>query len=300
MRTFYCHPVDVLRKFDPTKDETFLSDELLYGSDDLEKIIARIEEVESDFDTMTSNPQRTVRYGTPGYPASYEVADADFTRHQSGVKVWLKHPEVLPLDSAKDDVLEIRTGRNTWTDMTDSEGTRWEMNHEKGWIRIYSRLISMMPRYADKYMRITYRYNGLGGSEDRPGQTRLTSNVAEGDTTLDVESPERLPPRGILFIGGDEYVHLSSRDMDAGQIEVARGVRGTTSKSHDSDTIVHYCNPQLRGIVAGQAAAELVMNDDITDDLATPDDDISRNDRLTNWQEKFEKAKAKYSKVTSI
>jgi hypothetical protein len=301
MRSYYSHPVDVLRKFDPTLTESDLSSDSLFGADDLEKVWARIDEVESDFEDETGNPQRAVRQGVPGHPATWEKQDASLRRVQNGVKVWLDNAYVIPFDSNAGDKLEIRTGKDQWRDITDQQGTRWEMNPEDGWVRIFSRIARSLwsQSMRDQILRTTYRYNALGGNPERPGETTLDADVTDTDTDWTVADPQRLPPRGIVYVGAAEYVEIEDIDYDTGDVTVSRGKRATTAEAHTSGTTVHYCPMRIRGTIAGQVAAELVMYDDIVDELATPSDDISRNDRITNWQDDYEGLLHSFAQVGS-
>lgn len=299
MRSYYSHPVDVLRKFDPTLTESALDNNDLFGAADKEKVWARIDEVESDFENETGNPQRAVRQGVPGHPNTWEYQDASLRRVQNGVKVWLDHSQVIPFDPNTDDVLEIRTGKDQWRDITSERGVRWEMNPEDGWVRIFSRIARSLwsQSMKDQILRTTYRYNALGGDPERSGETTLTSSVDDTETAWTVQDPQRLPPRGIVYVGAEEYVEIEDIDYDTGDVTVGREKRGTTATSHASGTTVHYCPNRIRGTIAGQVAAEMVMYDDIVDELATPSDDISRNDRITNWQDDYEGLLASFAQV---
>lgn len=309
MRAYYAHPVDVLRKFDPTLSESDLEAEALFGADDLEKVWSRIEEVESDFETR-AKPARAVRVGVPGHPDTYETqADrhrhhAGATaaldhRHRDGVKVSLNHREVIPFDADEGDQLELRVGRDTWKDITDQRGSRWEMDPERGWVRVYRRQVRHVRSDAvsDQLIRCTYRHGGLGGSPDRAGETTLEDDVDDVETEWSVADPQRLPPRGVAYVGASEYVLIEDVDYDDGTLSVRRGARATAESSHDEGTTIHYCPTDVRGAIAGQVAAELVMNDDITDNLATPDDDFSRDNRIVAWQDEYDSLVASWTEV---
>lgn len=303
MRTYYAHPVDVLRKFSPTVDMSFLEEDRYLGSHDLEKVVARIEEVEGEFESETRNPQRMDRRGVSGSPSTYEQQDASLWRNQGGVKIWLDNTDVVPLDPGEGDVLELRTGRDSWRDITALEGDRWEMHHRDGWLRVFSRYKRHIWREVarDRIVRTTYRYNGLGGQVGKPGETTLSAGAAADppEASLEVDDPARLPPRGPCLVGGDEYVRIEQNDHD-GPVAVDRGVRGTEPVALEAGDTVHHCPVDLRSAVAAKAAVELVRYDDHPEELPTPDDSVSHKDKMEDWDAEFERAKRRYSKVRNV
>lgn len=312
----YCLPVDVLRKFDPTLSRTALEDDDLWGDVDLEKVRAEIEDASSEFDDATDNPQRLTFMGRGG-TESYEYHDAELRRYQGGVKVFLRHRNVLPFDSTEGDVIEIRTGRDNWRDITD-DTDRYRLNSPEGILQIFTRRVSIVGRnrrsMVSDNVRVKYRYGALGAGQDRPGQTVLSTDIQGGDTTIPVDEPTRLPreatgiiaaapgQRGAAGTGSPpEYIHWSSADDDAGELlNVARGLRGTDGNSHSAGRAVHYCRMDIRKAVAGRVAVEMVRSDDIAANLATPDDNISHSDRIEQWNEDWETILGKFSEAHMI
>jgi len=71
MRTYYAHPVDVLRKYNPQLTESSINNNDYIGNRDVEQIVARLEGVEAQFDDLTRNPYRKVRVGEPGRPETW-------------------------------------------------------------------------------------------------------------------------------------------------------------------------------------------------------------------------------------
>ena len=298
MRTYYAHIADVLRRYNPQLTVDDIRDEDFLQHDDEEQLLAVIEEVESEFDDLTGNPFREQRYGSVGSPATYDHYGADMYRNQSGIKIWLDTNGITPIDPAKD-VVEIRQGKDNWKDITDSEGTRWEMHYRDGWIRVYRRIANTIyrPALRDDFLRLSYRYGAPGGSRQKAGQTTLSSNATTSDTTFDVADEARLPGSGILKVG-DEYVRLTSKS--SGTLVVERGKRATAASSHSSGEVVHYCPLQIRRAVSARAAQELLRWEDWVLDLAGGDEGFSATQKRDDWQSTWEQVLAKYSAVRSV
>lgn len=301
MRTYYAHPVDVLRKYNPQLAMSDLETDSLIGHEDLEKVLARIEGVESEFESLTRNPFREVRVGTPDQPRSWEHQEAELYRTEYGAKIWLDNMNITPLDPAKGDELHIRKGKDSWDHITPEEGDRWEADYEKGWIRIFSRYRRSVHRsqLRDKFLRITYRHGAAGDKINDAGQTELTAAAASGDTVLQVEDAGAVPRTGILFVGGDEYVSLTGRDHGADELTVSRGVRATQAGPHDAGTTVHYCPLVIREAVAGRAAQELLRYEDWVDDLVESGG-YPAKEKMSDWQDEWESVLNKFSGVRSI
>lgn len=295
-RTHYCHPVDPLRVFDPQLSMSDLESNGYIGSqDDEDRVLAALEDAESEFDSLTRNPQREVRVGVPGEPATFEHQSADLRRNQNGVKVWLDNTHVTPIDPDEGDSIEIRTGRDSWRDITN-ESDRWEFNYRDGWVRFFSRLHRSMYRQSarDRIIRICYRHGALGGDPHSAGQTTLTSGVTSGDSTAEVDDYARLPQEGLLLVDGSEYV--SARRGAGGTLELnARGIRGTTDQDHESGSVVHFCPSDVRKAVAHRAAIELLTYDDWVHQLVDTDHGIQSSMKTDEWKETWEKTLSKYS-----
>jgi len=295
-RTIYALPVDVLRKFDPGLTQEDLDANALFGNEDTELVRSYIEAAERKFDSRTGHPFRETREGVSGEPRTYEKKDADFWKYQDGTKIWLDHYPAVPLNSAEGDALEIRTGRDSWRDVTDDEGTLYEADWMEGTITIYAARYRGSWRNAafNNNIRISYRHGAFGGHPEEGGQTELTSDTTGdgSDTTLDVADASRLPPRGIVNLAGKEYAFLKSRDADADTITVDRGVRYTDASSSTlvSGDTVHYCPENIREAVAARAARELIKVDHIGDNLPTPDDDLTFSDLIEDLEREWSEA----------
>jgi hypothetical protein len=253
-RTNYCLPIDVTRRFDPTITQDELDSNDYISVEDRETITARIEGVESDFEDHTGTALREVRVGSQGSPGTYERLEAKQS-WRFPVQYSLGHDNVLPIDSAAGDQIEVRTSRDSWRDITDDEGSRWVLvDNRRGKLEFYSRLqhtIQFRVRPGVTFIRLTYRYGGLGGSPLEGGQTTLASSLSGSTTTsiLDVEDAARLPNEGgVMLLGGDEYVRVTNVDTANDTVDIEkRGLRRTDeSTSHSSGAVLHYCPMRVR------------------------------------------------------
>ena len=301
LRTPYCLPSDCLRKFDPTLSRVDLENDNLFGAGDLEKWRAEVADVCGEFDSKTGNAHRLTRVGRGD---SWEYHDAELRQHQGGVKVYLRHMNVLPIDHGEGDRIQVRTTRDNWKDITQTSN-RWRLNAPEGKLQIFTRRVSVAGRnrraMIDDNIRLKYRYGALGGTRDRAGQTALASDLAAGDSTIEVDNADRLPHRGLLLVGSDgtndpEYVRYGGTDDDQLQ-SATRGRRGTSDTAHGAGAELHYCPPDIRKAVAGRAAAEFVRSDDIAANLPTPDDNVDHSGKIEEWNEDWRDALAKYSEA---
>lgn len=301
MRTHYAHPVDVLRKYNPQLTMSDLASDALIGNEDLEQVRARIEAVEAEFESLTRNPFREVRVGNPGQPRSWEHQEAELYRTEYGAKIWLDNMNITPLDPAEGDELHIRKGKDSWDRITPEEGDRWEADYEKGWIRIFSRYRRSVHRsqLRDKFLRITYRHGAAGDTINDAGQTDLASSATASATTLQVEDAGMVPRTGILYVGGDEYVSLTGRDLSTDELTVSRGTRATSAQSHPAGTTVHYCPLDIREAVAAKSAREVLRYEDWVDDL-TDANGPGAKAKAEQWEQTWQAALEKRSGVRSL
>lgn len=302
--TLYCHPVDPMRRVDPTLSMSDLDSNDYIGEDDVEKVQARIEGVTDDFEQKTGHAFRETRVGSPGTDATYEAHGVSFQRYRTGVKVWLQHRDVVPFDRSKGDRLLVRTSRKNWKDLTNDQGTRWNANWEDGWIRIHSgyRYPTRWNReLRDHNVRVCYRYGALGGARERGGQAALSSDAGTSVSTISIDDASRLPPRGLVLVSGSEYVRYSSLDYDANEItDAERGVRATAQASHSSGATVHYVPPSVREAVAARTAVEMVQYDDWVDRLVETGEGVRPSDKIESWEKEYEQALGRHSEATAL
>lgn len=300
-RTDYCVPTDVIRKLVPQQSQSDLTLEELIGNSDTEQIRARIEGIESRFEDRTMTALRTVRQGSTGSPETYEYLESKRS-WRFPTQYNLDHRNVLPLDSSQGDKIEVRTARDNWRDITGDEGSRWTLvEPRKGKLEFYSRLrhtIQFRVRPGVRFIRLTYRYGGLGGSPTEGGETTLSSTLSKGSaSSIGVADASRLPAGGgTMLVDGTEYIHVSSSDPSADTIDVnTRGLRGTKDQEHSSGAVVHYCPLQVREAVAAKTAREVQLYDDAVDFVVEGSEAPQPQARLDNWQSEWERCVAEYT-----
>lgn len=301
----YCLPIDVLRRFDPTKSQADLENDMFFAADDMEKFRAEIEDASSEFDTKTNNAQRITQIGRGDRRFEYHDSTAD--KYQGGVRIWLDHQNVLPFDPDEGDKLQVRRGKRDYRDITGNKQL-YRLNCTDGTLQIFVRGRHSNIRYGralqDDFVRVQYRYGGYGGDRKHAGQTVLESALeAEGNQTVMVEHPERLPNSGVLLVGGfgGEYVRFAGVDDDTGELSmVERGVRGSVQTDIAAGMPVHHCSSEIRKGVAGYVACEFVRSDDYADNMPTPDDSISHSDKIESWETAWDKLLGKYSEARML
>lgn len=301
-RPIYCHPTTVLRKFDPSLTESDLSTDDYIGNDDLEQVRARIDAVCADFEDETGHAYRRGRMGAPGATETYEYQDVSNRRPSAPLWASLDYRPVLPFDSASNDSLEIRTGKDSWDDVTDDLGDEFTLDNRSGRLKLYRWIINRIFWDApdDRFLRVSYRYGALGGSQFEGGQTTLDGSIDSDDTSVSVANAARLPDRGVVLIANDEYARITSVDYSANTLTLTRGVHVTDAASHDDGDVVHFCPENLRDAIAAEAARELVLYDDVVDRLIDTGDGPSPQDKLDDWQAAYERQLAKQSEVRKL
>jgi rhodanese-related sulfurtransferase len=294
-RLNYALPVDVIRKFDPTLEPEDLDNNEFIGHDDEEIIIARIEGLEAKWDRRAA-PMRPVRVGGGDTPKYKSAKGAGFPVH-----VYLDHMNVIPFDSAQGDVLERRTGRDSWTNIMNREGSAWVADYDEGKLTLYTLpgrgSLPALRRHRDRFVRLSYRL-GAGGGYATAGQTTLSSALATGTTdTVAVADASRLPETGgTMLVGGTEYVEVSAVDHAADEITIrTRGLRVSSDTDHPDGTVVHYCPLDVREAIAAKAARELVIYDDYTDWMVEGSEAFDRRAKLEEWESEWTTTVANYS-----
>jgi len=295
----YCTQTDVDRKLDVLNQD-------FRGATWANRVRAKIQAVSQRWDARTGTPMRTIRVGSPANPRTYSRHDA--ASNGPPQVVGLDYSHIVPLDSSAGDVLEVRTGRDNWDDVTDERGEAWTLDNETGQLRLYRRLIRRI-RFedpAERFVRLSYRVGGLGGDRRRGGQTELDGAVTGTDTgtTLSVTGAGRLPDPGVFLTVGtpseQEYVRVTDIDYGADEITVARGQRATDVIAHDDGATVLYTPLNVREGVAAKAAAELVKDEE--SEIAIPDDGqvVDRTTKAEQWESDWEQAAAAHSSVRTI
>lgn len=294
----YCHVVDVLRKFNPQLTESNLDSNDYIGNEDREQIRARIDAVGSTYDGRAV-AARQLRVGSPGAPETYEKHDAPHRGWKRQMLIDLDGRNVLPFDPNEGDVIEVRTGRDQWEDITANAGDDYVLEAGPGRLNLYRRLIGRLyfEDRRNRFLRVSYRHGGLGGSRGRGGQTTLDGSLDDTTTTVSVANAARLPDSGVALIGNDEYVRITDVDYQTDELTVVRGVRATTAASQADGAVIHYCPEAIRDAVAGMTAAELVRYDDWTATIVDGDASINPQQKIDDWEEAFDSVCAANSDV---
>jgi len=299
-RLTYATPVDVARRFDPRLDQAgILAGELLEGeANDAETIQARLDGIESKWDRMAT-PMRSIPIGSPSVPKNFDARGSPWP-----VKIYLDHQNVAPLDENRGDFIETRTSRDSYTDITNQEGSAWTADYDMGVLTIYrypgAGQLPAFRHVRDKFVRISY-HTTAGGDRFRAGDTTLTQSITDNDTgTVSVQNAKELPRGGGVMllngasIPGAEYVQVDSVDHATNEIEIAsRGLRGTSDGDYDSGTEIHYCPMDVREAVAAKAAVELAITEDFTEYLF--DGDIDRQTRIEQWDTEWSNTVGTYT-----
>ena len=299
----YAHPVDVLRKFNPQLTQNTLDQNDYIGNNDEQQIRARIDSVSSELEAETGAAFRLQRTGSPAAPETYEHQGVK-GEPRPPMRVSLDHRNVLPFDSNQDDTVEVRTGKDDWTDITADAGDEFVLKHHEGVLEVYRFLIQRIYWDArdNRYLRATYRYGALGGNQDIGGQTTLDGSLGgnDTDTSVSVADAARLPNRGVLLLGNDEYVRVTDVNYSTDTLTVDRGVRSTSVTSHSDGDVVHYCPEDIRDAVAAKTARELLRYDDWVDELVEAGQGLGASDKMDAWQETWESALENESTVRKL
>lgn len=298
----YVHVVDPLRKFNPSLTETNLQADEYLGNADIDQVQALIDDASSAFDGRTQNPMRLARTGSPGAPETYEMHDVRGQGWKRPLTVDLDHQNVLPFEAAEGDALELRTGRDSWEDVTAAAGDEFALEPEKGELTLYRWLINRVhwEHPGQRFLRTTYRHGALGGSRGRGGETTLSASATDSETTLSVTNAARLPGSGVVLVGDSEYVRVTGVDYDTDELTVTRGVRATTASSHSDGATVHFCPESVRDAIAGKVAADLVRFDDWTASIVDGDGGVSPERKLDDWVSTFDTVCARHARVRMI
>lgn len=152
----YTTAEDVIRALD--RDPNTIGDDLLARAK------SRAEGATEEWIDWTGRPFHEHRIGDPDEPRTWDVYDVQDATSWSPATVFLDNARPLPLDSTTGDAIEVRSGRDSWEDITDEEGDAWVMDYRRRRLRIYERRFQTTP-WNDpntRFVRLTYRYGPLG------------------------------------------------------------------------------------------------------------------------------------------
>lgn len=303
-RLNYALPTDVVRRFNPQITHENLANwesdptASMIGNEDLEVVTSRLEGVESKWD-RNATPMRPVRVGSRDAPIYKSAKGRGFPVH-----VYLDHRNIHPIDPDRD-VIERRTGRDSWTDITRREGSSWTADYRKGKLTVYTLPgrgnLPALRNYRDRFIRISYRL-GAGGDYSNAGQTTLEGELTAdqtGSVTVSVADASRLPRTGdTMLVGGSEYVQVSDVDHTTDEITISnRGLRLSPEEAHSAGETIHFCPMDVREAVAAKAARELVLFDDWADELVESGDAPRPEAKLDNWDAEWNDAVSDYGSL---
>jgi len=293
----YATPEAIQRKLDKPLDNL--------GSDERQRYRTRGETASQQWDRATGNPMRSVREGAVGEPATWEYHNARDPGYEP-VVISLDHGHIQPIDSTAGDQIEVRTGRDSWDDVTDEAGDEFVLLHDRGQLKLFRFIINRAffePR-DERFVRLTYRHGALGGDRDRGAETTTDGSVSQGDTTISVTSAGRFPqPPFVADLGSPtahERVRVTSVDRNADELTVERGVRGTDDEAHGDEDVVQYSPDDVREAVAARAAELLTLDDDARPSLPNDGQTTSRSSRADRFRTEWENTAAKYSEVRQL
>jgi len=137
----YCTAEDIARKIDQPPDRL--------NSDERVRFETRARAASQRWDRETGSPARQVRVGAPGRKATWETHDAP-RRSGFPLVISLNNGDIQPLDASVGDAIEIRTGRDSYEDITDEEGDEWVIDNRRGQLKLF------------EYVRVTDIDTGTG------------------------------------------------------------------------------------------------------------------------------------------
>lgn len=293
----YCTPEDIARKIDQPPDQL--------NTDQRTRFETRTRAASQRWDRETGSPARQVRVGATDRKATWETHDSP-SRSGFPLTISLNNGDIQPLDSSAGDAIEVRTGRDSYEDITDEEGDEWVLDNRRGQLKLFRFLVRRLHFEGpdERLVRLTYRHGALGGSRDEGAATTLESSVTSGDTTLPTSDPSTFPATpfvaGLGTSAGFEHVRVEEIDIGTGDVTVARGVAQTESDSHPDGATLQYVPPSVREAVAARAAVPVVLDDDAR--TAVPDDGqlTSRTDRADELREQYRDAARSNSDVLTL
>jgi hypothetical protein len=293
----YCTAADIRRKLDESGS---------LRADEQARYNRRARAASSEWDSTTGTPLRTVRIGAPEAPQTWEHHDARGLSNRPPVTVSLNHDNIVPINGGAGDTIEIRTGRDTWEDVTSEYGDEWVLDNQRGQLKLYrflfTRLFFEAP--SERFVRLTYRAGGLGGGPRKGVTTALASAADSSTTTLTLTNAARLTdPPLLAALGSDadfEYVTVTDIDYAADEVTVVRGQERTDAQAHDSGDALQYVPEAVREAVAAKAAAMLTRDDDARTSVPDEGQLTSRNDRASALEAEWQDSVKQYRSVSTL
>jgi hypothetical protein len=267
-RTSYCTLLDALRVFDPNLDTADIESDEYLSANTLETVQSQLEGVIDTFESDTNAAFRETAYGQTGVRGSYHrLSKSELINEESRsrpTRFYLR-PNLVPFDPDAGDELLIRTGPDSFDDITP-DTTRYTVDWRRGEVELFDAFDRTFLRkrigsvYRSSPVLVRYRYGAGGHRRGDAGETATAAQVDDTEgATVGIEDANRLPPnldRPVL-IGQREYARI---DIDRSNDEITltdRGLRGTNAVSHASGSQVHYCPMDIRQAVAYRTAEAL-------------------------------------------
>lgn len=293
----YCTAEDIVRKLDHAPDHL--------NPDFRTRYETRARAASQRWDRETGSPARQIRVGAADRPETWETHDAP-DRSDFPLVISLNNGDVQPIEASAGDAIEIRTGRDTFEDVTGEEGDEWIIDNRRGQLKLFRFLVQRLYFESpdERLVRLTYRHGALGGSRDEGAVTTLTSSVTDSDTTLPTNDPSAFPATpfvAALGVSADyEYVRVTDIDTGTGDVAVVRGVDFTDKASRPDGATLQYVPPSIREAVAARAAVPLVLDDDAVTTAPDNGQFAKRNERAEELRAEYRDAARSNSDVLTL
>jgi hypothetical protein len=286
VRNRYIAPIDAIKHLDSSIDDADIGDNFSIEASK-ETIRRFIEDVEADFEDRADD-----FVPTTVTEELHEGIDRDH-----GLTVYLDHRNLMSFDTNQGDKVELRTGQDSWTDVSDNvfvDETDGVIEIDRNHLRTtgYS-----YPDQTGYRIRATYRY---GTGSDRSGETSLDGAIGTGDPdiTVDVDDASKISEGAMILINGSEYFFVESRNTAQDQLTLSgRGLRGTQIQSHSPGDIVRYVPLDVARGISAKVAAILIQQDHFIDTLMEGGEDTSIDNSKVydDLTDEYEQMIARYS-----
>lgn len=284
-RNLYVTPIDAMRRLDASIDQADIGDNysIPVNSDTM---LAHIEGVEAEFERRALSLTDQV-----AEDELHEGIDREY-----GWTVYLDEEGIKPIDPNAGDLVEMRSGYDSFIDVTD----RVFADTEQGIIEIDQRFVRAGPFYpeqTDFRFRVTYRY-GTGG--DEAGETTLDVAIADTATTpitTSVADASEMESGEVALVGGSEYFFIESVSEDIDEVTFSqRAIRGTSQESHETGDTLSYIPLNIRDAIAAKVATRFLRQDDFFDALNEgTGDNIDNEQKIEDLEKEFEATVARYT-----
>lgn len=284
-RTRYAIPIDVIRRLDSSIDQADIGNNFSIPVD-TEVITSHIEGVEAEFE----------RRATELTDQSVTDELAEGVKRDWGWTIYLDESDVKPFDTAQGDKVEIRTGEDSFTDVTDDVF----VDTDRGVVEVDQRVWRAYPFYPEQTnyrFRLSYRY---GGAKDEAGETTTQATISDtADTpiTIPVADASAVTEGSIVLLSATEYFFVTDVDTTNDEITFGqRAIRGTTKTAHPSGDTVSQLPLNVRDAISAKVATRLLQQDDFLDALNEgTGDTIDNQQKIEDLSSEFEAVISRYT-----